>query len=126
MAKEEVKAKAKIEGKDGAADKTVQVSCQYDFGSNLAGFIKKASKGGANGEAVAFSKVKASEKIDIQDLMRRMAAAGLTTKDIQEALDAHVPGVKKRGKSKAEKMKDDFDALSSEERTRLLSELAEA
>jgi len=118
MALEEVKAVAKTE--DG---KKIPVTCKYDFGGNLDGFIKKASAKGADGAAIAYSKCRASEKIDIQDLMRRMAVAGKTAAEIQKALDAHTPGVKKRGKSKSEKMKDEFDALDPEERKRLIAEL---
>lgn len=123
MAKEEVKAVAK--DKNG---KKIPIVCQYDFGGNLDGFVKLASANGADGKAIAFSKCRASEKIDIQDVMRRMAAgtdkeAGKGVAEIQKALDAHVPGVKKRGKSKSEKMKDDFDALDPSERKRLIAEL---
>jgi hypothetical protein len=118
MAKEEVKAKAKDEN-----DKEIPIVCQYDFGGSLDGFIKKASQNGGDGKAVAWSKVKASDKIDIQDIMRRLAVTGKSQADIQKVLDAHVPGVKKRGKSKSEKMKDDFDALSADERARLIAEL---
>tara|TARA_Y100000310_G_scaffold334343_1_gene413934 strand:- start:757 stop:1122 length:366 start_codon:yes stop_codon:yes gene_type:complete len=118
MAKEEVKAKAK--GEDG---KVISLSCTYDFGGDLNGYIKKASANGADGTAVAYSKVKASEKIDVQDIMRRLAVAGKSSTEIQKTLDAHVPGVKKRGKSKSEKMKDDFDALSPEERAKLIADL---
>lgn len=117
MAKEEVKAVAK--DKD---DKKIPVVCQYDFGGDLDGFIKRAG-GGDKGQAIAYSKCRASEKIDIQDVMRRLAVAGKSQADIQKALDAHVPGVKKRGKSKSEKMKDDFDALDPAERKRLIAEL---
>ena len=118
MAKEEVKAVATTD--DG---KKVPVTCQYDFGGNLAGFIKKASANGADGEAVAFSKCKASERIDIQDMMRRMAKDGKGQAEIQKALDAYVPGVKRRGKSKSEKMKDEFDALTPEARKELIAQL---
>ena len=117
MAKEEVKAVAK--DKNG---KKIPVVCHYDFGNDLDGFIKRAG-GGDKGEAIAYSKCRASEKIDIQDIMRRLAAGGTSQADIQKALDAHVPGVKKRGKSKAEKMKEDFDALDPEERNRLIADL---
>jgi hypothetical protein len=118
MAKEEVKAKAKDEN-----GKELPIICTYDFGDDLDGFIKKASAGGADGKSVAYSKVKASERIDVQDIMRRMAVAGKSAKEIQAALDAHVPGVKKRGKSKSEKMRDDFDALSADEKKRLIAQL---
>jgi hypothetical protein len=124
MAKEEVKATATVE-KDGKEVK-VKVVSQYDFGGNLEGFIKKASSGGADGKAIAYSKVKASEKIDIQDIQRRLTSAGKSAADVQKALDEHVPGVKKRGKSKSEKMKDDFDALSTDEKKRLIAELTGA
>ena len=118
MAKEEVKAVATTD--DG---KKVPVTCMYDFGGNLAGFIKKASVNGADGEAVAFSKCKASERIDVQDMMRRMAKDGKSPAEIQKALDAHVAGVKRRGKSKSEKMKDEFDALTPEARKELIAQL---
>jgi hypothetical protein len=117
VAQEEVKAVGKKE--DGTK---IPVVAKYDFGGNLDGFVKKAGGGNA-GSAIAYSKCRASEKIDIQDLMRRMAVAGKSAADIQKALDAHVPGVKKRGKSKSEKMKDDFDALDPAEKKRLIAEL---
>lgn len=120
MAKEEVKAVAK-----DANGKKIPLVCTYDFGGDLAGFIKLASANGADGNAIAFSKCRASEKIDIQDIMRRMATGEKPSSqaEIQKALDAHVPGVKKRGKSKSEKMKDDFDALSADERKALIAKL---
>jgi hypothetical protein len=118
MAKEEVKATATLE--DG---KKIPMVCHYDFGGNLDGFIKKASAKGADGTSIAYSKVHASEKIDVQDIIRRMTVAGKSQGEIQKELDSHIPGVKKRGKSKSEKMKDDFDALSAEERKALISSL---
>ena len=108
MAMTEIKAKVG----DGKA-----ITVKYDFGDNLPGMAKKF------GEDVVFSNARANLKIGLQDIVRSGIKAGKSPADIQKEIDAHVPGVKKRGKSKAEKLQGQFADLSPEEKKELLSRL---
>ena len=112
-----VEVQAKVTGGD-------LITVKYDFGDNLAGLIAKCSANGQDGETVVFSNARANIKIAIQDIIRAGIKAEKSVKDIQKEVDAYVPGVKKRGKSKSEKLSDEFASLSPEDKKALLAQLA--
>ena len=115
MSKIQVSAKT---GKDG--DK---MSVTYDPGDSLADMVKRSSVDDADGEAIVFSEARAARVIKIQDILRLGLKAGKSQKEIQAEVDGYKPGLKKRGRSKSEKLKDDFAKLSPEEKKALLSKL---
>lgn len=109
MAATEVKAKI---GKDGKP-----VVVKFDFGANMEEAADKY------GDEIVFSYYKANATVCIQDVIRSGIKAGKSAQEIQKAVSAWVPGIKRRGKSKSEKMKDDFQKLSEEEKAELLASL---
>tara|TARA_Y100000310_G_C20694603_1_gene824675 strand:- start:2496 stop:2888 length:393 start_codon:yes stop_codon:yes gene_type:complete len=95
-------------------------SCTVKF--DLAESLDDAAK--KWGEDVALSRINAAITIDVQAVIRR----GLTPNDdgeisnpaqIQKMVDDFTPGVKKQGKSKAEKAEEAFGNLSDDEREEL-------
>tara|TARA_Y100000310_G_scaffold332971_1_gene409580 strand:- start:1319 stop:1660 length:342 start_codon:yes stop_codon:yes gene_type:complete len=113
MAKMEVKAKV---------GKGTPVSVQVDFGVTLQDYIKLS---GDKGEEIVLSEARASRIIKIQDLIRAGINAKKSPADIQKDVDGYSPGVKKRGRSKSEKLKDEFDELDPKEKAALLARLSE-
>ncbi len=101
-------------GEEGVS--TEAVSCDYDFGENVAEMTSKF------GEEVIFTRARASLVIDLQAFIRRAIANKKTDAEIQEAVSAWVPGVKAAGKSPAEKLKALLEGKSSEEVTAILQE----
>ena len=93
------------------------VVVQYDFGDNLGAMAKKF------GEDVVFTNARANFKIGLQDIVRSGIKAGKSAGDIQKDINAYFTGFKKLGKSKAEKLQDQFTDLSPEEKKELLSRL---
>jgi len=116
--KEEVKAKTEVNGKK------VEAAVTYDFGDDLDSFVAIITKkGGQDGNKIAHAMCRASGVITIQDVIRAGLKAGKSKADIQKEVDDYKFGVKKRGRSKAEKMRDDFENLNPDERKELLSRL---
>ncbi len=77
------------------------------------------------GEEVVYSNFRQSMTISLQSVMRgAIQADNATPESVQEAADKWQPGVKRQGKSKAEKISDLFADLSDEERQELLSQLS--
>lgn len=114
-------AKIDIQAKVGKGDESSPiVTVKADPGDNLAGAVK------LYGEEVVYSNYLASFKIDVQDIIRRGIRADQDEKAIQKAVDEWKPGVRKRGRSKAEKMADEFGSLSAEEKKALLATLTAA
>ena len=107
MAKEEVSAKLA----DGEP-----VKVQFDFGEPGA----MAAKFG--GEVVE-SFAKSGIRVAVQDVIRGGIKAGKKPAEIQKLVDDYKPGVRKKGKSKAEKLQDSFKELTPEERKALLARL---
>ncbi len=77
------------------------------------------------GHDVVFSRFRASLVIDLQSFMRSQIKHDKSVDEVQALVDAWVPGTKKAGKSPAEKISDLFGKLTEEERSALLSELAD-
>jgi len=113
MAKIEVKAKV---------GKGAPVAVLVDFGATLKEYVTKT---GDKGEEITLSEARASRTIKVQDIIRAGIGAGKNPAEIQKDVDAYAPGVKKRGRSKAEKLKDEFDELDPKEKAALLARLSE-
>jgi|TARA_R100001530_G_scaffold22999_4_gene18900 hypothetical protein len=90
---------------------------KYSFPASL------AEAGSTLGEAVALSLLNGSLTVDVQSVMRNGIKAEKSPAEIQKNLDAYKPGLKKRGRTKAEKVRDEFDKLSGEEKKELLARL---
>ena len=99
------------------------VAVKYDFGNTLADLVKICSANDQNGEAVVLSNAKSNMVIKVQDLVRAGIKDGKSPAEIQKEVSAWVPGVKKRGKSKAEKLQEEFASLSPEMKKELLANL---
>lgn len=108
MAKTEVKAKV-------ANGKHIVVS--YDFGGDHDGAVKKF------GGEIVYAYFKANGTVCLQDVVRSGIKAGKNPKEIQALADAWAPGIKRRGRSKSEKMREDFQKLSEGEKAELLASL---
>lgn len=99
------------------------VTVTYDFGDTVDEMASICSANGADGLDVVFTNARANMKISVQDLIRSGIDSGDSAAKIQKSVTAYVPGVKKKGKTKAEKMRDEFDKLSVEEKQELLDRL---
>ena len=113
MAKIEVKAKV---------GKGTPVAVQVDLGTSLGELVKLS---GDKGEEIVYGEARAARIIKLQDLIRAGINAKKSPADIQKDVDEYSPGVKKRGRSKAEKLKDEFDELDPKEKAALLARLSE-
>ena len=100
-------------GEKGARQFTVD----YEFGNNLEEVV------GIFGEPVVYNHVTASFKIALQGFIRRLLKLKSPEAEIKEKVKGWKPGMKKEGKSPAEKAKDAFGKLSEEERKALLKDL---
>lgn len=109
MATSEVKARAGTDGK--------RMVVKFDFGDDLDGAVDKY------GPAIIYAYYKANATVSIQDVVRSGIKAKKSAPEIQKLVDAWVPGVKRRGRSKSEKMREDFQKLSEDERAELLASL---
>ena len=99
------------------------IAVKKNLGDNLSDLVKMCSANDQNGEDVVRSNAVANITIRIQDIIRAGIKAGKDQKAIQADTDAYVPGLKRRGKTRQEKMAEDFSKLSPEERKDLLSRL---
>ena len=93
------------------------VTVSYDFGDNLKEMVSKF------GDEVVYSNAKANMRISLQDLVRAGIKGEKKPKEITKDVTEWIPGVKKKGKSKAEKLKDQVAELSPEEKKELLAKL---
>ena len=94
MAKQELKARYQEKDENGAAILDaegnavwVDVTCQYDFGENLA---EATDTFGAD---VVFSQFVAAAKVKIQSIIREKKKAGLSDEAIQSYLDTYKIGM---------------------------------
>lgn len=121
MAKTDVSAKVG-KGDDASAPVTVK----YDFGETIDDAVEKF------GEKVVLAHVHSSFTIALQGFirgkMKKQIDEGkpVDVKALQADVDKWKPGMKVPGKSKAEKIKDDYNKMSAEERAALLRELQAA
>jgi|ETNmetMinimDraft_30_1059905.scaffolds.fasta_scaffold00172_27 hypothetical protein len=102
--------------------KGTPIAVKVDFGETLKEYVARS---GDKGDEVVLSEAKASRVIKIQDIIRAGINLKKSQPDIQKDVDAYAPGVKKRGRSKAEKLKDEFDELDPKEKAALLARLSE-
>jgi len=97
--------------------KSEPVTVTYDFGEDDAQFLSKFS------EKVVCSYARAGMRIALQDLVRAGIKAKKSAQSIQKEADDWKPGIRKRGKSKAEKIADQMNALTPDEKKTLLAKL---
>lgn len=108
-------AKTEVSAKHGESDK---VKINFDFGENLEDMAKKF------GDEVAFSYARSAMTVAVQDVIRSGIKAEKTPAQIQREADNWKPGVKKRGKSKAEKLAESFAQLSDDDKKAMLARLS--
>lgn len=111
MAKEVVTAKT---GKDGP-----ETSIQYDFGGDLEGAIKLFGK-----DAV-FKVFRAGGTVALQGAMRGWIGQNKKGAELQALADKWKPAQRKEGKSKAQKVMEDFEKMDPAAKNALLAQLAE-
>jgi len=109
MADETVDAKTTLESGEEASASVV-----YDFGNDLANAVD------IFGEDVAFSRLKSAITIDLQGYVRGLLKQGKTADEITAAVEEWKPGIRKAGKSKAEKLAELLAGMSEEERNTAL------
>ena len=112
-----------VKAKLGKGKDAPFVTIKYDMGKDIADMVSRSSKDGADGNAIVFSEARAARVIKLQDLIRAGIKDKKSAAEIQKEANAFSPGIKKRGRSKAEKLRDDFTQLSPEEKKELLGEL---
>lgn len=105
-------------GKEGTP-----VTCKRDFGDDLDQMVALDEKAGIGDGVAVYTDALASRKIKVQDTIRAGINANKSPADIQKDVDGLKFGVRRKGKSKAEKMKDDFEKLTPDERKALLARL---
>lgn len=69
-------------------DNDVEVGIDYNFGENLSEMLELF------GEECVYAAAKRQTRIDLQGVMRRLAAAGKTEEEIQAELSEWKPGTK--------------------------------
>lgn len=95
--------------------------------ANVPGSVQEALD--TFGEDVVYSRFRGSLVIDLQAYMRGLMKhkdGRKTNDEIQSLVSEWQPGVKKPGRSPAEKIEDLLGKLSNEDRAELLEKLAEA
>lgn len=93
------------------------VTVNFDFGNDDNEFVSKF------GLPVVASHARANMKLTVQDLIRAGIEKGDSQAAIQKATDELKFGVKRKGKSRAEKVAEQMSALSDEEKKALLARL---
>lgn len=106
-----------VEAKVTKGDRANEVfTVNYDIPDNIEDAIKRF------GEEVVHSRFAASLTIDLQSFVRtQIQKDGATPATIQTAVDAWVPGVRKRGKTGEERLREALAAMPAEERLALLA-----
>jgi len=101
-------------GKDGPIHKV-----NFDFGADLDAMVTKF------GASVVHDKAKANMIVGLQSVMRTGIDDGKKGKELQTIADKWVPGIRKAAKPKTQKLKEDYQALSEEQRAELLAMIDE-
>jgi|TARA_Y100000310_G_scaffold73040_1_gene69183 hypothetical protein len=112
MTDKQVSAKTEVDGKVVGP-----VTVNYDFGATTEEKIKLF------GEDCTNSNAEASMTVALQDIIRNGLKAGKSAAAIQKTVSEWKPGVKRKARSKAEKVRDEFASLSAEEKKALLAQL---
>lgn len=92
------------------------VSVDVDFGSNITEAMEKF------GEATCFNHLTASLTVALQGWLRSQIKQGKTPEEISTAASTWKPGQRRQGKSPQEKLKEQLEKMSPEERAALLKE----
>lgn len=126
MAKQELKARYQEKDENGAAVVDgegnalwTEVTCQYDFGENLA---EATDMFGAD---VVFSQFVAAAKVKIQSIIREKKKAGLSDEAIQTYLDTYKIGmiVERTAVNPLEAFKAAFKMMTPEQQRQQLIDL---
>ena len=92
------------------------VEVEYEFGSNLQEAIA------AFGEDVIYQNAVGSLKVALQGWLRSQLDQEKTAEQITADVSSWKPGQRKQGKSPQEKLRDQLNSLTPEERAALLKE----
>lgn len=92
------------------------VKVEYEFGSDLAGAVA------IFGEDVIYQNAVGSLKVALQGWLRSQLDQGKSEADITSGVTSWKPGQRKQGKSPQEKLRDQLNSLTPEERAALLKE----
>jgi|TARA_Y100000310_G_scaffold263133_1_gene273149 hypothetical protein len=92
------------------------IKVNYEFGDDLAGASKLF------GDETVFANYKANAIVALQGFVRGMLKAEKSAKDITGAVAEWKPGVRKKGKTPQEKLREQFQAMSAEERAAFLQD----
>ena len=76
------------------------------------------------GEEVVHRNFLANVVVSLQGIIRTGIRGGKTLAEVQQSVDAYTPGVRQKGKSRVEKLKEELRGMSSDERKALLKEVA--
>lgn len=107
-----------ITARYGQGDDAAEATVEFDTGANLTEAVELF------GDEVVFNRFRAGLIIDVQANIRRMLALDnpKSSDEIQEAISDWMPGVKSKGKSKAEKANEAISKLSTQERAALFAQ----
>ena len=105
----EVTAKAGPEGPE--------ISVNYEFGEDTKAMTELF------GDKIVFDNARANMVVSLQGFIRSRAKRGDKPAEIQKAVAEWKPGTRVRGKSKAEKFKEQFESLSADEKKAMLAQL---
>ena len=107
-----------ITAKDTKSGKSAVV--EYDIPDDLSGLVE------IFGEDVVVARCRAAFVIDIQSIIRSNLKAEKTEDEVATAVAEWKPGVRAAGKSKSEKIMDQFKDLSDDAKKELLASLKKA
>ncbi len=98
------------------SDSDVSVEVEYNFGANLGEAVELF------GEDVVFNNAIGSLKVALQGFLRSQIDQKKTDEEITAAASTWKPGVRKQGKSPQQKLIEQLNAMSPEDRAALLKE----
>jgi hypothetical protein len=113
MAVREISAKTDVDGKTVGP-----VTVKFDFGTTLEDKTKLF------GAEVTNSQAEANMVVGLQDVIRGALKTGkVSAPAVQAVVSAWKPGIKKKGKSKAERLMADFLEMPEEARREMLADM---
>ena len=76
------------------------------------------------GEEVVHKNFLANVVVSLQGIVRTGIRGGKTLAEVQKTVDEYTPGVRQKGKSRVEKLKEELRTMDSDARKALLAEIA--
>lgn len=107
-----------ITAADGKGDNAKSVTCTKPLGETLDESVELF------GEDVVHKNFLANVVVSIQGIERTGLRGGKTKAEIQKAIDEYSPGVRQKGKSRVEKLKEELRGMDTNARKALLAEVA--